>query len=262
MKESLPIRTAFLISGRGSTVERVIREWQMGMLPGIEPVVVVSSNEDSQYITKAKDPKNNLPIPTVTVDRERYPKGKAGNEDFGKELLQIFHDYDVRLISQNGWMVITPLNVLREFEWRIPNQHPAKTPEFAGLKAEQAVAATLAYYWATLENPYVTSTVHHTISKVDMGNIISAHNLPVPPRDRIVSVSDLRRDPGELINETHRIYENILLPEERENVIGALRIFAKGNEGEIHGTPPVATIGLGKNEGILFEAIALAKEHF
>ncbi len=259
MKKNM--RTAFLISGRGSTVEYVIREYQMGKLDGIEPVLIVSSNAESPFLKRAADEKNNLPVQIEKIDRKDFPSGKAGREPFGNALLRLFSKYDIQLVSQNGWMEFTPKNVLREFEWRIINQHPGKTPEFAGLKAEQAVAATLAYYWMTLENPYSTSTIHHTIEEMDMGNIILARRVSLPLRSEITSFDNLRRQPGDLINATRSAYK-ALLPEEYINVINTLRVFAYGDEAEVRGDTPVQEFGLGKNEGILYDAKELAKELF
>lgn len=247
MKETL--RTAFLISGRGSTVEAVVRAWQQGQLNGIEPALVVSSNPKSFYLAKAADKRNNLPVSVEIVEKT----------NISDALLALFEKYDIRLVSQNGWMEFTPKKVRDKFPLRIINQHPGKTPEFAGLIAQQAVCAAIAYAWMTGENPVVTATVHHVIREVDMGNIISTEDMPIPMKSARLDM--LTREPADLINTTKTLYQQFL-PHEYHNVINALRIIVGGDENEIRGKPPVQEYGLGNNAYYLDVAKEIAKQHF
>lgn len=249
-KETL--RTAFLISGRGSTVEAVLQACRDQQLTGVVPVVVVTSNPETPFWSKAEE----YEVALKTVRRKDYPDPAA----FGKALLDIFDSHKTNFVSQNGWVLRTPPNVIKEYDGRIINQHPARTPEFGGqgMIGAAAVCASIAYYWLTGEASYVEATEHFVTEKYDEGEIIQTMRLELSPPESKATIDGLRSQPKALIAATKKAQEK-LLPLEHKNVIGTLKRFGSGETitGFEHDDEIATEEG---EEHLLFEAKELAKD--
>lgn len=210
MRES-DMRTALLISGEGTTAEVVIRACQGGELGHIRPVVVISSRPEAPGLARAKA----LGVSTGIVQRQgRSP------EAFGDELLTILRQYGVDLVSQNGWLPLTPANVIAEYDGKIINQHPGRLPAFGGkgMFGARVTCATLGYFVMTGEsNPWTASTVHFVTEGIDQGAAIFVRTLMIAPQNMQESLADwTRRVQGQL------------LPIEHDCVKRALSVLGEG----------------------------------
>jgi phosphoribosylglycinamide formyltransferase-1 len=183
-------RIAVLASTRGTDLQAIIDEMKAGKMPGIEIAVVISNNNESLALEKAR----NAGIKTVFVD----PKGKK-REQFDQELVDILNNEQVDLICLIGYMrILTPVFV-REFRRRIINVHPALMPKFSGA----------GYYGANVHEAVLAAgetetgcTIHYVDEGVDTGPIIFQSKVPV-----------LSGDTPETLQNRVQAAEKILYPE-------------------------------------------------
>ncbi len=221
MKES-EINTAFLISGEGTTAEAVIRACQHGEISHIRPVVVIASRHDARGLDRARA----MDIPTETVARRNFTSLDA----FGEALLGMFQKYNVLLVSQNGWLPLTPESVVQAYRGRIINQHPGPLDpgrvDFGGkgMYGARVVCARLAYCWVTDGDAWTESTVHHVTEAYDQGELIRVERLELPRASRALTIAQLRQSPDELKRRTASL-QKLLLPLEHQNVIAALAAY-------------------------------------
>lgn len=208
-------------------MDAVLFAYEKGRIPGILPVVAISSRQDAGGIAKAHA-HNILP---VVVER----KGKT-REEFGDKLLAVLEENKVDLVSQNGWLPFTPDQVVDAYKGKIINQHPGpndpgRKMDFGGkgMHGRAPHCARIAYLWMSGERPYTESDIHFTTSEVDGGDLISVVEMPLPGFDFVITPEDILRDQyqQELIRRTGES-QAALLPLEHKNVIDTLRRFGSG----------------------------------
>jgi phosphoribosylglycinamide formyltransferase-1 len=149
-------RIAVLLSGRGSNMEKIVRNAQNGILKEVCEVVLVLSDKEGAYGLKAAEA---LGVPTAVIPS----KGKKRAE-FEQELIDFLSPYRIDYIVLAGFMrILSPLFV-RAYKDRIINIHPADTKAFQGIGG---------YDWA-FENKLQSTkiTVHYVDEGVDTGRII------------------------------------------------------------------------------------------
>ena len=257
MKEN-ELRMGLLISGSGTTAEAVIKACQQERLPKVKPVAVISSRPDAPGIEKAK----RLKIKTFVVQRKNFPMAEA----FGDELLKILRELCVDFVSQNGWLPLTPTNLIKAYQGRIINQHPGpldpdRSNDFGGkgMYGSRVVCARLAYVWTTdEENPWTESTIHHVTKEYDQGDLIRVVRMAIPSLGRPVTIAELREKPQQLI-ETTKLVQTKLLSLEHQNVIATLRAFVEGKHPGFTRTKSLISPG---QRQVLFEAKKLAVKLF
>lgn len=251
------MRLAILISGSGTTAEAVIRAYQWGKLKNVEPVLVISSNPNALGIEKAKK----LGVKTLVLDPKK------------NDLLGILKKHKIEFVSQNGWLPLTPKEVVDHYQGKIINQHPGPLDpgrsDFGGsqMYGARVVAARIAYEWLTGEkNPWTASTIHFVTEEFDKGDIIQMIKLPIPnlPAGRQifkqkVTIPELENNPQKLIITTKDVQKK-LLPIEYQNVIGTLQKFA--DEKKVGGFKLKEPLVPEKFEEILKEAKKLSVKLF
>jgi phosphoribosylglycinamide formyltransferase-1 len=223
------LRTAFLVSGGGTTAEAVIQAIRQGRLKGINPVAVIGSRPNLGGVAKAKA----LDIPTYVVSKKQYP----GQKTFGHALLTKLRLLGVDLVSQNGWLVKTPAEVVEAFSGMIINQHPGPLdpphPDFGGkgMYGARVTAARLWYLSKTALNAadqaYTEATTHHVTTEYDQGPLIQTSILALSSVFDTSRLAQLATDYQLLIETTLKV-QQALLPMEHANVIATLQTFADG----------------------------------
>lgn len=231
------VRVALLISGGGTTAEAVISACQRGFLKGIDPVVVISSRADAPGIMRAKK----LRIPTLVAGADA--------------LLRILQLFRVNVVSQNGWLPLTPPSVIRQYKGNIINQHPGPLdtgrPDFGGkgMYGKRVICARIAYAWLTGCDFWTEATTHIVTTEFDTGPAIRRVRMSIP-------LSASRRG---IIRATNEVAAK-LLPIEHANVIATLQMFAARKKlPELRRRMPLI---LAKNINILLQAKRLAIELF
>lgn len=220
------LRTAFLISGQGSTMAAVIDACRSERLPGIEPVVVIASTPVAGGIEKAR-------ARNVLVEM-RVRKEYESSEAFGEALLKTLDAYRVDFVSQNGWLPLTPVTVVDAYQDKIINQHPGPLdpgwPDFGGkdMYGRRVVCARIAFLWAAGGFQWTESTIHTVTSEYDQGTIVSVWKQYLGPRRNPLPFSQIQQEKDVLrASVEHASKEFIRL--EHENVIFTLGALAVGH---------------------------------
>lgn len=224
------MRVALLISGGGSTAQTVINATKHGKLYGlVTPALVISSDPHAGGLQKAQE----LDVPCVVIERDMF----STQEEFGKAILTKLADYQIDFVSQNGWLMLTPKNVIEAFTDKIINQHPGPLdpghPDFGGkgMFGARVMCARLIYCVLSQgEHLWTEATVHHVTEEFDNGELISVRTLSFA-RVKDVTQRQIEEDVTiqKFIKEQTKQLQQQLLPLEHENVIEALYLFARGN---------------------------------
>ena len=147
-------RVAVLVSGEGSNLQAIIDS--VHGRDGVEVVGVASSRAEARALERARA----AGIETTVVAAADHD-GRAARD---RALASWLEELRVDLIVLAGFMELLSAELVRRFEQRIVNVHPALLPAFPGLRAiEQAIE----------HGVKVTGvTVHYVDEGVDSGPII------------------------------------------------------------------------------------------
>ena len=113
-----------LVSGGGTNLQALIDAQKRGELTGGKITCVISSNPNAYALTRAAD--NN--IETAVIRRKDF----AAFEDYDKALTVLLQSKQADVVVLAGFMTILGKEVIRAFENRIINIHPALIPSFCG----------------------------------------------------------------------------------------------------------------------------------
>ena len=232
------MRIALLISGGGTTMEAIIKATEGEALKGVTPSLVIASNENAGGIEKAR--KLGIKDEDILIIN---PKSFETREKFGEKIIEECKKRNVDFIGQYGWMVMTPENVIKEFEGMIVNQHPGPLdtgrPDFGGIGMYgMRVHQTRLFFVNKVKRDYWTeATTHRVTSKFDEGVVIKREQVPILPDD------------------TAETLQARVLPIEHKVQIEALQDFANSTISEFHRETPLVLEG---EESILEECKRLA----
>lgn len=113
-----------LVSGGGTNLQALIDAQKRGELTGGKITCVISSNPNAYALIRAAD--NN--IETAVIRRKDF----AAFEDYDKALTALLQSKQADVVVLAGFMTILGKEVIRAFENRIINIHPALIPSFCG----------------------------------------------------------------------------------------------------------------------------------
>ncbi len=162
-------RIAALASGGGSNLESILEYFDaLGERRGGDVVLVASDRESAGALTRAS--RRDIP------QRVLAPADDAG----GRSLLALLTEFRVDLIVLAGYLRMVPSPVVRTFEGRIVNVHPALLPAFGGA----------GMYGARVHRAVIDAgarvtgvTAHFVDDEYDRGRIIAQWPVPVFPSD-------------------------------------------------------------------------------
>jgi phosphoribosylglycinamide formyltransferase 1 len=236
------MRIALLISGGGTTMEAIIKATKNGTLKKIVPALIISSKENAGGIIKAQ---------ALGIKKEDIlvinPRNFLNREEFGKKIIEESKKRGVNFIGQYGWMVMTPENVINEFEGRIVNQHPGPLdtgkPDFGGvgMYGMRVHQARLSFVHKTNRDFWTEATAHRVTAKFDEGVVLKRRQVPI-----------LENDTAETLRER-------VLPIEHEVQIELLKDFNEGKIKEFKREKPLVLPG---EEKILEECKKEAIERY
>ena len=160
------LRTAILISGRGSNMQALIRSCQLERSPA-KIVAVISDQADAMGLKIAQE----YGIPASAIPRTRFPSRDA----FEAALEAALQNAGAEFICLAGFMrILSPEFVSRRHN-RILNIHPSLLPAFPGLDTHQR---------ALEAGVRITGcTVHFVRAAMDQGPIVIQAAVPVLPQD-------------------------------------------------------------------------------
>lgn len=245
------LKIGVLISGSGSTAERVVRETRNGgVLDGaVRVAFAVSSKGRLQASGVEKMEDFRVPVRVLRKGHEyKTPTQLAfGILDFA---LEQERKQGIRIdgLTQLGWIPMTPPQTVNYFssEGRfILNQHcgpldsehvdlTGRRLDFGGrgMIGKAVTAATLAYAWHTGENQFTESTVHRVLANVedyDGGEILSSVKMAHPVYSLRKSLDYLEKDPDCLINAA-QVVQGELTDIEHDNIVATLELISRGEQ--------------------------------
>ncbi|GHU73894.1 phosphoribosylglycinamide formyltransferase [Clostridia bacterium] len=160
------IRIAVLVSGSGTNLQALIdADNPYGRIE-----LVVGSRTDIFALERTKA----AGIPTRVVSKKKY-----GN-NFASKMLETLGKFNIDLVVLAGYLTILPPDIIRAYERRILNIHPALLPSFGGmgfygLKVHEAALA---------RGVKVTGATVHIVNEIpDGGPILAQKAVEVLPDD-------------------------------------------------------------------------------
>ncbi len=164
-------RLAIFVSGSGTNCENIIRYFRPS--DSIETVLVISNRPDAYALVRAE----NLGVPNMVVDKTHF-----NDEAY---LLSLLRQYHVDYIILAGFLLMIPSFLIREYDHRIINIHPALLPKYGGKgmyghHVHEAVKATG-------ENE-TGITIHYVNEVCDGGDIICQFRVGLLPSDTIEDI--------------------------------------------------------------------------
>ena len=162
----LPV--GILGSGKGSNCRVILERIRSGDLAA-DARVIISDVLDAPILDIARE---------FSVANAYLPPGRFRTRlepEIEEALVKMLRQAGVHLVVLAGFMRVLHAPMLIAFPRRIINIHPALLPKFPGLEAwKQALAA----------GETVTGcTVHFVDEKIDHGQIIAQHEVPILPHD-------------------------------------------------------------------------------
>jgi phosphoribosylglycinamide formyltransferase-1 len=177
-------RVAVLISGRGSNMAALIEAARDPTYPA-EIVLVVSNRPDAAGLDRARADG----IETAVIDHTSFGKDRAAFEHAMQSVLDAHH---IDIVCLAGFMRLLTPWLVRRWEGRMLNIHPALLPAFKGLDThERALAAGAKQHGAT---------VHFVVPEMDAGPIIAQATVPVHDGDTTETLA------ARVLAEEHRLY--------------------------------------------------------
>lgn len=115
-------RIGILSSHNGSGFDTIQNACENGIL-NAQVVLVISNNSNAKVLEKAK--KNN--VPNFIINSKIYP-----NENLDEKITNLMKEFKIDYIFLSGYMKKIEKNLIKNFENRIINSHPALLPNFGG----------------------------------------------------------------------------------------------------------------------------------
>jgi phosphoribosylglycinamide formyltransferase-1 len=185
-------RLAILISGSGTTMEYIVRAVKTKKL-ALEIACVISSNPKAGGITKAKHLGiNKRDIIVIDPKRFKQKNGKIDQNKFSLALLKVLKNHKVTIITQNGWLPLTPKKIITEYQNRIFNQHPGPVPDFGGkgMYGRRVHAAIILFRRMTGGQPWTEVVAQRVAKDFDQGSVVKKAKVRILASD---TVEDLQQ---------------------------------------------------------------------
>jgi phosphoribosylglycinamide formyltransferase-1 len=181
------VRTAVLISGRGSNMSALIEAARSPDFSG-EIVLVLSDDPAAAGLSLAR----NLGVAAEAIDSRAY----AGKPAFEAALATRLTSASVEIVCLAGFMRVLSPSFVERWRGRMLNIHPSLLPNLRGLNTHaRALAQGLSEHGCT---------VHLVTAEVDAGPILARARVPVLPSDDVAALA------ARVLEEEHRIYPQAL----------------------------------------------------
>jgi len=181
------LRTAILISGRGSNMEALINAAGKKDFPA-EIVLVLSNRPAAEGLKFAKK----AGIPTVVVDHTKFESRDAFEEAIDENLKVA----KTELVCLAGFMRVLNATFVNRWRDRILNIHPSLLPSFRGLHTHERVLEAGV--------KFTGCTVHFVRPEMDDGPIIIQATVPVNTEDTAITLA------ARVLEFEHKIYPEAL----------------------------------------------------
>ncbi len=172
------LRTAILISGRGSNMQAILDAARRKSYPA-EPVLVLTNRPEAAGVTVA----NSYGVATAHVDHKPYGKDR---EAFERAMHAVLEQHQIEMVVLAGFMrILTPWFV-RQWTRRMINIHPSLLPKYPGLHTHQRAIdagdreAGCSVHWVTegVDEGDVIAQARVAIDRGDTAETLAARILP------------------------------------------------------------------------------------
>lgn len=184
-------RICVFASGRGSNLQAIIESVERGNLD-CQIVFVLSNNSDSGALEIARS-KN---IPAIHLSEKKFHKS-----NFEDSLMDLLDRYRPDLIVLAGYMKLVPLSVIRKYENRIINIHPALLPKFGG-KGMYGMNVHNAVFYSGEKVSGVT--VHLVNENYDEGKVIYQETIDISDCRTPEQIAD------KVLKLEHKVYPEVI----------------------------------------------------
>ncbi|MCR9269686.1 MAG: phosphoribosylglycinamide formyltransferase [Henriciella sp.] len=178
------LRTAILISGRGSNMRAILEAANATDYPA-EAVLVLSNRPEAEGLSHA----DRHGIATAAVDHKPFGNDR---EAFERAMQVVLEQHRIEMIVLAGFMrILTPWFVAK-WSGRMINIHPSLLPKYPGLNTHQrAIDAG---------DAEAGCSVHWVTEGVDQGGVIAQARVPIRPDDTSETLAQ------RILPEEHKLY--------------------------------------------------------
>jgi phosphoribosylglycinamide formyltransferase-1 len=177
------VRTAVLISGRGSNLAALIEACRDPDYPA--QIALVFSNVETADGLKAAAAAG---VPSKVISHKAF----ASREEFDAAIDAALVEAKIELVCEAGFMRIHSDGFVRKWQGRMLNIHPSLLPSFKGIRVhQQAIDAGVRISGCT---------VHFIVPELDSGPIIAQAAVPVFPHDTAETLQ------ARILAEEHKLY--------------------------------------------------------
>ncbi|MCC6726531.1 MAG: phosphoribosylglycinamide formyltransferase [Saprospiraceae bacterium] len=157
---------AIFASGTGSNAKKIIEYFKHN--PNINVCLIVSNKADAPVLDMART----NGIPTLVIDRPYFYHSE--------DILNFFNQFSINFVVLAGFLWLVPSYLVRAFEGRIVNIHPALLPKYGGkgmygMRVHEAVKAA--------GETETGITIHYVNERYDEGDAIFQAKCEVKPTD-------------------------------------------------------------------------------
>lgn len=191
----MSLKFAVLISGGGTNLQALIDAVEAGIIPA-EIALVVSDREGAYGLERARQHN----IPSVVLSRKDYKSAASRDE----KMIETLKKHSVDFVMLAGYLSILTEKLVKNYENRIINIHPALIPNYSGKGFYGDVI-----HEAVLRNGDKETgvTLHFVDTGVDSGPIIVQERIPVLDVDTLESLkSRIHATEHRLIVDTAKKY--------------------------------------------------------
>ncbi len=186
------LRLAVFASGTGSNFKVIVKAVEQGELP-VEIAGLISNNPDAGALEYARS----RGIPSEIFNKKIYPR----ENELDTAILNTLESWRANFIILAGYMKKVSPEIIKNFDNRILNIHPALLPAFGGkgmygLKVHEAVIRSGAEVSGV--------TVHIVNNEYDTGPIVLQRVVPVLKNDTPESLQK------RVLKEEHTIYKDAI----------------------------------------------------
>ena len=166
------IRIAIFASGRGSNARNIINYFENN--PSISVDLIVSNKQTAPVLDIGKQ----FDINTLVINRVDFYNST--------ELLKVFQKQKIDLVVLAGFLWLIPAYLVKAYNNRIINIHPALLPKYGG-KGMYGMNVHKAVHAAKEKETGIT--IHYVNEKYDEGNIIFQTRCSLEPTDTPESIA-------------------------------------------------------------------------
>lgn len=171
MSMARKVKVAVLISGSGTNLQSLIDSCADENFP-TEIALVISSKKKAFGLERAR----NHSIPAVVLRKKDF----GTEQQYADKMLKTLKEHHIEIVCLAGYLKLIPSSIVRCFENRILNIHPALLPKFGGagmygMRVHEAVIAA----GESESGP----TVHIVNEVYDHGRVFMQRKVPVLPDD-------------------------------------------------------------------------------